>query len=90
MCSCPESTRKRLLVRMHSSSCFFYYFLYLVATQSQGLVRVTKTGGLGFSGGQWVYFGHSKESIDIQGLCGGLAVAVLAVLNFSVQEERQE
>lgn len=58
--------------------------------QSQGLARVTKTGGLGFSGGQWFYFGHPKKSIDIQGLFGGLAVAVLAVLNFSVKEECQE
>lgn len=32
-----------LLVRMHSSSCFFYYFFYLGVIQSQGFARVTKS-----------------------------------------------
>lgn len=44
-----------LLVRMHSSSCFFYYFLYLGAVQSQGLARVTKTSGLGLSVGPFAW-----------------------------------
>lgn len=37
-----------LLVRMHPTSCFLYYFRGI---KSQGLARVTKTGGLGVSVG---------------------------------------
>lgn len=49
-----------LLVRMHSSSCFFYYFFYLGAIQSQGLARVAKTSDLGFSVGPLAWAPEGK------------------------------
>lgn len=50
-----------LLVRMRSSSCCFYYFFYLGAIQIQGLARVTKTSGLGFSVGPLAWAPEGKH-----------------------------